>query len=261
MSEENKSHSNYNFIKQRMSEKSKGFWKVKAISILTKRLQKKYNAKDFIYLKTLSKPKYIIPPFITFRHMINKQLYDDLSNENIGGMSANNFFITGQTTKELERDINSDRKKSILKKIFGNFNYEPLLYNEYQIFSLERERRILPRKFNDVLKDAIAMMEYKKYIRKMQNMKDQISMTKLYNSKYEYIIKNKKSMTTLSRKNLSASELNYNSNSIKEENSFNDIKISKPMYQHKLNQSKSTIFDKVKNLRGKLKINRKKFKV
>ena len=63
---------NYKFLKHRMLEKHKGFWKAQSVHKLELKLSKKFNTKDFLMLKTIqNSPKYI-PTFISFSKNKNK---------------------------------------------------------------------------------------------------------------------------------------------------------------------------------------------
>ena len=170
----NMTHINYKAVKDRMLETSKGFWKVKSIHKLTTRLQSRYNPKDFIILKTIKKPPPKLPSFISFEHEMqrkNRQI-ENQKNFSSVNLKVGNFFITGN-----EKRINKQKKKEEIKKIFdklfGSFTYEPFIYNDCQFFYLQKEPRLLPRKFNDVVKDCLAFKEYKNFLSNIKKTKDE----------------------------------------------------------------------------------------
>ena len=167
-------HINYQNLKRRMCFANKGFWKVQSIHKLSTKLQLRYNPKYFIALKLIKRHLPKIPPFISFQHQEkfpkkNKNLknHKSLSCENF---TSTNFFITNdfKNSRKIEKE---EKTKSIFNKLYGKFVYEPYLYNELQFISLEKEKRMLPRKFNEVVKDCLALSEYKKYLNNLKKMK------------------------------------------------------------------------------------------
>ena len=166
-------HMHYNVSKTRMLESAKGFWRVKTIHTLTNRLKQGYNTKDFIILKTIKKPPLKVPSFISFEHTSNRNFrnFENQKNNSSSNLRVDNFFITANQ-KRLNK-INLQKRKEELKvlyrKLFGQFKYEPLMYNNCQFFYLQKEQRLLPRKFKDVVKDCMAFQEYKSHIKYLQN--------------------------------------------------------------------------------------------
>ena len=201
-------HINYQNLKDRMSETSKGFWKVQSIHRLTTKLKIKYNPKDYIILKTIKKPPPKIPPFIFFRHEESpkKKKLENQKNNSCGSLTVQNFFITGTERNKILKE-KEEKNKTLLNKIYGKFTYEPFLYNEFQFFCLKKEKRLLPRKFKDVVKDCIALREYKKYINNMQrkNLKNIIAQSEFINKEIQK--SNKNSMTVICKRNLSYNEI------------------------------------------------------
>ena len=168
-------HMHYNVSKTRMLESAKGFWRVKTIHTLTNRLKQGYNVKDFIILKTIKKPPPKVPSFISFEHTSNRNFrnFENQKNNSSSNLREDNFFITANQ-KRLNK-INLQKRKEELKvlyrKLFGQFKYEPLMYNNCQFFYLQKEQRLLPRKFKDVVKDCMAFQEYKSHIKYLQKHK------------------------------------------------------------------------------------------
>ena len=172
-------HMNYEVSKSRMLESAKGYWKVKTIHKLTNRLNNRYNSKDFIILKTIKKPAPEAPSFISFEHKTNRNIrnLENQKNNSSANMRVGNFFITGET-KRINNQKNKKKKeeiKIIFRKLYGQFKYEPFLYNDCQFFYLQKEQRFLPRKFKDVVKDCMAFQEYKNHIKFLQNNKNETS--------------------------------------------------------------------------------------
>ena len=168
-------HINYKVSKNRMLESAKGFWKVKTIHTLTNRLKQGYNSKDFIILKTIKKPPPEIPSFISFEHKTKRNLrnIENQKNKSSKNLRAGSFFITGDE-RRMNRMKNQKKKeelKIIYRKLFGQFKYEPLLYSDCQFFYMQKEQRLLPRKFKDVIKDCMAFQEYKSHINYLQKNK------------------------------------------------------------------------------------------
>ena len=226
ISSNNMTHINYKNLKVRMSETNKGFWKVQSIHKLKKKLKMRYNPKDYIILKTIKKPPPKIPPFISFEHeeKIPKKL-ENQKNNSCGRLTSKNFFLTDNIKKTINKE-HIEKTKNLFNKIYGKFIYEPYLYNEFQFFSLEKEKRLLPRKFKDVLKDSIALREYKNYISSLQQKKDANNMTD--NDTHNIHTNSKKSMTIICKRNLSDNEILDNIfNEYKNEDSIlSDIKIN-----------------------------------
>lgn len=167
-------HINYKAIKDRMLESTKGFWKVQSIHRLTTRLQNRYNPKDYIILKTIKKPPPKLPAFISFEHeeKCKKRNLENNKNNSCANLKVGNFFITGNE-RRLYKPSKKEEIKNIFDKLFKNYTYEPFLYNDFQFFYLKKEKRLLPRKFKDVVKDSLAFREYQNYIQSLQKRKDE----------------------------------------------------------------------------------------
>ena len=235
-------HINYNNLKERMSETSKGFWKVQSIYKLTTKLKMHYNPKDYIILKTIKKPPPKIPPFILFRHEEmpkKKKKLESQKNNSCGRLTIQNFFITENQKHKHEKET-AAKNKTLFNKIYGKFTYEPYLYNEFQFFCLKKEQRLLPRRFKDVVKDCIALREYKNYIKNLQkvrveqNEKNVNNLTQNEVNKDEIITNNKKSMTVICKRNLSDNEIldnvfgeNKNEESILSDNNIKNLSSNK----------------------------------
>ena len=217
-------HINYKNLRERMSETSKGFWKVQSIHKITEKLKNRYNQKDYIILKTIKKPPIKTPPFILFEHEEKnqkmKKKLENQKNNSCGRLTVKNFFITSEKTNKKKLLEQSEKAKILYNKIYGSFSYEPYLYNEFQFLSLQKER-LLPRKFNDVIKDCMALREYKNFINNMKKTKDENNMTleKKDNSK-------RKSMTVISTRNI---RKNFLGNFIDETSLGSDINNNKDL--------------------------------
>ena len=167
-------HINYKSVKDRMYETNKGFWKVQSIHKLTTRLKTRYNPKDYIILKAIKKPEPNLPSFISLEHLVkNKERkMENYKNFSSVDLNVGNFFITGNE-RRIMKEKKKEEIKNIFNKLFGSYTYEPFLYNECQFFYLQKEPRLLPRKFQDVIKDCLALKEYKDYINNLQKTKDE----------------------------------------------------------------------------------------
>ena len=132
---------NYKILKERMSEKNKGFWKVQSIHKLSTKLSHKFNTKDFIIMKTIQRtPKYI-PPFISFsnesrKFNISKNRSIKLKDNSKGRNNIKNIFITNDKQKSIN-DIKAKSKKDLKKKLFLNLykNFPYILLNILFFFS------------------------------------------------------------------------------------------------------------------------------
>ena len=177
-SSKNMTHINYKATKDRMLESAKGFWKVKSVHKLTNRLKIRYNPQDFIILKTIKKPDPKLPSFISFEHQINRDItpIENQKNNSYVNLNFRNFFITGNN-KTINKQKKKEKLKIIYNKLFGSFTYEPLLYNDCPFFYLQKEKRLLPRKFKDVIKDCLALKEYKNCINNYEKGQDNIITT------------------------------------------------------------------------------------
>ena len=165
---------NYKAVKDRMLESTKGFWKVQSIHRLTNRLKNRYNPRDFIILKTIKKPPQKLPSFISLEREIsskNRQLENQKNISCLNLRVNNNFFITADV-RRLEHEKKKEQVKLIFDKLFGSFTYEPFLYNDFQFLYMQKEKRLLPRKFKDVIKDCLAYREYIKHIEHLKKQKE-----------------------------------------------------------------------------------------
>ena len=172
-SSNNMTHINYKATKDRMLESAKGYWKVKSVHKLTNRLKIRYNPKDYIILKTIKKPDPKLPSFISLEHKTNRNItpIENHKNNSCLNLKVGNFFITGNN-KAMNRQKKKEEIKMIYNKLFGSFTYEPFLYNDCQFFYLQKEKRLLPRKFKDVIKDCLALREYKNHINNFEKAPD-----------------------------------------------------------------------------------------
>jgi len=162
---------NYKSLKERMAEINKGFWKVQSIHKLSTRLANRFNTKDFIIMKTIQRtPKYI-PPFISFSNENKKYNISPKKYLKIKSKSKENkkFFLTTENIKKIN-EAKAKNKKEVKKKLYlnlyKNFPYEPYLYNELQFIYLQGNNKLIPRKFNEVVKDCFIMDKYNKFLQK-----------------------------------------------------------------------------------------------
>lgn len=197
-SNNNMTHINYKNVKERISEISKGFWKVQLIHKLTTKLNTRYNPKDFITLKTIKKPPQKLPSFISFEHngSSKKIIKHVQKNNSCPKLTSKDFFITVNKKKNDKEKIENDKIKILYNKIFGKFNYEPSLYNELQFLYLFKEKNLRPRKFKEVVKDSIELKDYIDYLSNLQRMKDENNMTDS--------LENKRTRTVIYKKNMSS---------------------------------------------------------
>ena len=234
-------HINYKNLKERMSETNKGFWKVQSIHKLNTKLKMRYNPKDYIILKAIKKPSQKIPSFISFIHEEQppkkQKKLEKQKNHSCGRLTTNNIFITNNIKKTISKE-KIEKTKNLFNKMFGKFIYEPYLYNEFQFFSLQKEKRLLPRRFKDVVKDCIALREYRNYISSLQKMKDAKNMTE--NDVHNLHTNDKESMTVICKKNLNDEIMDKifreykNDDSILNDSKNNYLKNNKNM-KHKKN--------------------------
>ena len=185
---------NYKILKDRMVEKNKGFWKVQSIHKLETKLSTKFNTKDYILMKYFQRTQKDIPSFISFANMSKKIGVKEKRSVKIQTNleSHKNIFLTNEN----KRHINDKKNKKEIKKklylnLYKNFPYEPYLYNELQFIYLKGSNKLIPRKFNEVVKDCFIMDKYNKYL---LNKKNKISFKLSYsnstnrNMKTQYIL-------------------------------------------------------------------------
>ena len=163
---------NYKFLKHRMLEKHKGFWKAQSVHKLELKLSKKFNTKDFLMLKTIqNSPKYI-PTFISFSKNKNKSELEKEKlikiRENLPQTTKHKLFITNEEQKRSENLKYKERKKHLYINLYKDFAYEPFLYNELQFIYLIGKDKTVPRKFNEVLKDCLIMDKYNNLLKNMK---------------------------------------------------------------------------------------------
>lgn len=163
---------NYRILKERMMEKNKGFWKVQSIHKLQLKLSQKFNAKDFIMLKTIQNNSDTKHSFITYS---SDNKFPNLNKRRIiriKGKSNNkpdtNLFITNENKKNLEETKikYKERKKKLYSNLYKGFSYEPYLYNDVNFIYLKGQEGTIPRKFSEVLKDCLIMDKYNNYLNK-----------------------------------------------------------------------------------------------
>jgi len=223
MSKNNMTHINYKNVKERMTETSKGFWKVQLIHKLTTKLSMRYNPKDFITLKTIKKPPQKLPSFISFEHneISKKNKKYIQKNNSCPRLTSKDFFITVNKKKNEKEKIENEKLKSLCNKIYGKFNYEPFLYNELQFLYLLKEKNLRPRKFKEVVKDSIALKDYINYVSNLQKMKDENNMTDSCLNNRARTIVYKKNLNSCNNKLISSNYDDYKNNL----STFNDNKI------------------------------------
>ena len=231
---------NYKNLKERMAEINKGFWKVQSIHKLSTKLSHRFNTKDFIIMKTIQKsPKYV-PPFISFSNESHK--FKITTNKSIkikkNYKERKNFFLTNESQNKINETINAkkEKNKKLYLNLYKNFPYEPFLYNELQFIYLQGNNKIIPRKFNEVVKDCFLMDKYNKF---MISKKYSLSKIKFNNSK------------NISKNTFFTSKSNNYNN---EEKFIKSLSIERNSFKRKRNMNK-----KCKTENGDLEINTNNF--
>ena len=166
---------NYKILKERMAEINKGFWKVQSIHKLTTKLSNRFSTKDFIIMKTIQRPKQNIPPFISFSNESHKLTINNNKSMKLktNNIMNKNIFITNKIKEKInETKLKSKKeiRKNLYLNLYKNFPYEPYLYNELQFIYLQGSNKLIPRKFNEVIKDCFIMDNYKKLLNKKYNL-------------------------------------------------------------------------------------------
>ena len=179
----------YKLLKERMLEKNKGFWKVQSIHKLKLKLSSKFNAKDFLMLKTIQNTTKTIPQFISFS---NDSRYSNLHKKQLISIKKkltpgpeHNIFLTSENQKKIEDLKYKERKKQLYINLYKDYSYEPYLYNKIQFIYLRGRDTIIPRKFNEVLKDCFIMDKYNKLLQ--NNHYKALNSNDSHNNKYDYI--------------------------------------------------------------------------
>ena len=185
----------YKCLKERMAELNKGFWKVQSIYKLSTKLSNKFNTKDFIIMKTIQRTPNYIPPFISFSNESKKNHLKINNSVKIktNPKENNNLFLTLQNKKkrsEIRYKTKKENKKKLYLNLYKNFPYEPFLYNELQFIYLQGNNKLIPRKFNEVVKDCFLMDKYNKLLKNtkynildLKNNTNNTSKFTLYNNK------------------------------------------------------------------------------
>ena len=244
-------HINYKNLKDRMCEMNKGFWKVQSIHKLKAKLKIKYNPKDHLMLKRIQKTNQQLPVFLSVRHEKSPNKIIIKKNFSHQKILEKDFFLTTNNKNKINEE-NTKKENIIYKKIYGKFMNRPFLLNDFQFIFLSKEKRLFPRTFKDVLKDCIALREYKKHINRLRlpRVKDASSMStsEINNNSNS---NNKQSMTIICKRYLSDNEIMDNVFSeSKNEYSFKSDKNLKIVCKKKDNKE---IIRSAKNL-GKKKI-------
>lgn len=173
---------NYKILKERMAEKNKGFWKVQSIHKLETKLSNKFNTKDYIIMKYFQRTQKDIPSFISFSNISKKIGIKQKRSVKIQtNIETNkNIFLTNESKRQINDKKNKKEiKKKLYLSLYKNFPYEPYIYNELQFIYLKGNNKLIPRKFNEVVKDCFIMDKYNKYL---LNKKSNISKLSYSNS-------------------------------------------------------------------------------
>lgn len=249
-------HINYKNLKDRMCEMNKGFWKVQSIHKLKAKLKIKYNPKDHIMLKRIQKTNHQMPPFLSVRHEISPNKIIIKKNFSHQKILEKDFFLTTNNKKKITEE-NTKKENIIYKKIYGKFMNRSFLFNDFQFIFLSKEKRLFPRTFKDVLKDCVALREYKKHINRLRlpRVKDTSSMSTSEINNNNSNSNNKQSMTIICKRYLNDNEIMDNVFSeSKNEYSFKSDKNLKIVCKKKDNEE---IIRSAKNLRKrKIKISK-----
>ena len=224
---------NYKILKERMSEKNKGFWKVQSIHKLSTKLSHRFNTKDFITMRIIQKNQRYIPPFISFSNESHKFNINKNKSPIQDSKEKKTVFITNQNQKKInETKIKAKKeiKKKLYLNLYKNFPYEPYLYNELQFIYLQGNNKLTPRKFNEVVKDCFIMGKYNQF---------------LLNQKY-----------TIFESQLNDSK-NISKNILFTNNSNKDKFLKSLFIERSINHSKRNMNKKCKTENGELEINNK----
>ena len=240
----------YKSLKERLAEINKGFWKVQSIHKLSTKLSNKFNTKDFIIMKTIQKTPNYIPPFITFSNESKKNRLKINNSERIKlkqKENKNNLFLTIQNRKkrsETRIKTTKENKKKLFLNLYKNFPYEPFLYNELQFIYLQGSNKLIPRKFNEVVKDCFIMDKYNKLLKKSRyNILNPIKNSNSDTSKFTLI------------SNKSKNKNNNEDKDMKDIN-FNEFGIKKINIEKKISNSRKYINTKCKTENNDLIINK-----
>lgn len=158
---------NYKILKERMAEKNKGFWKVQSIHKLETKLSTKFNTKDYILMKYFQRTQKDIPSFISFSNISKKIGVKEKRSVKIQTNldPHRNIFLTNENNNQINDKKNKKEiKKKLYLSLYKDFPYEPYLYNELQFIYLKGSNKLIPRKFNEVVKDCFIMDKYNKYL-------------------------------------------------------------------------------------------------
>ena len=169
---------NYKILKERMTEKNKGFWKVQSIHKLETKLSTKFNTKDYILMKYFQRTQKDIPSFISFSNISKKKGVKEKRSVKIQTNleSQRNIFLTNENKSQINDKKNKKEiKKKLYLSLYKNFPYEPYLYNELQFIYLKGSNKLIPRKFNEVVKDCFIMDKYNKYLLNKKNSISKLS--------------------------------------------------------------------------------------
>lgn len=232
---------NYKNLRERLVEINKGFWKVQSIHKLSTKLSRRFNTKDYIIMKTIQKTPKFVPPFISFSNESQKFRISKSKSIKIkhNFNERKNFFLTNESQKKIDESMNAKKeiKKKLYLNLYQNFPYEPFLYNELQFIYLQGNNKLIPRKFNEVVKDCFLMDKYNKF---MNNKKFSFLKIKFNNSK------------NLSKNTFFSSKSN---NYYSEDKALKSLSIERSS-----NKSKRIMKKKCKTENGDLEINSNNFR-
>ncbi len=129
------------------------------------------------------KPKQIrIPQFIKFMKedsdLCSLDKRNSLSHRKaISTLTDQNFFITNEHINHemrVRKKFESYEKvqENMFNTFYRHFPYEPEIYNEMQFIYLNGNSRLIPRKFNEVIKDCNEIEKYNKYMKRKNKLSD-----------------------------------------------------------------------------------------
>ena len=155
----------YTIFQQIVQNKSKGYWRVKSVDILTRRINQKKNLSHNLYLLNKIKKLSIhnLPSFQVTKCPLppSNPVPTPLKNQST-------LFLTNTPSKPQLPPF--DNTNNIRNTLFGKFPNEALIYNNMNMFSINAStNRIYPRTLKEVIRDSKKIVAYDETLKKIRS--------------------------------------------------------------------------------------------
>jgi hypothetical protein len=154
----------YAIFQQIVQNKSKGYWRVKSVDILTRRINQKQNLSHNLYLLNKIKKLSIhnLPSF-----QITKCALPPSNPVPPPTKEQSTLFLTNTPFKP-QQPLNNTN--NIRNTLFGKFPNEASIYNNMNMFSINAStNRVYPRTLKEVIRDSKKIVAYDETLKKIRS--------------------------------------------------------------------------------------------